>query len=107
MLKRARFSISPMSLIFFLALSVWSGRSIMGQSRSTSVSAIAIKAGIALEPFPHVKETSLLTLPADVPLPEEMTSPKQGSIYAVQLNQERKYWLKQIVATPALRDSLW
>jgi len=79
----------------------------MAQSRGTQVSAIAAKAGIALEPFPHLQGTSLLTLPADVPLPVEMTSPEQGSIYAVQLNQERKYWLKQIVATPALRDSLW
>ena len=107
MSKRARFSISPLSMIFLLALSICTDRSTLAQSPSTYVSSIAAKAGIVLEPLPHLQGTSLLTLPPDVALPEEMTSPKQGSIYAVQLGQEREYWLKQIAATPALRDVHW
>jgi len=63
-----------------LALSICTDRSTLAQSPSTYVSSIATKAGIVLEPLPHLQGTSLLTLPPDVALPEEMTSPKQGSI---------------------------
>src|SRR6266403_3253005 len=107
MLKRARYRTSWMSVISLLTLSACAGRTLMAQSPSTYASAIAAKAGVVEEPFPHLRGTSLLTLPTGVPLPEALTSPKQGSIYAVQLGQEREYWLKQIAATPALRDNLW
>ena len=79
----------------------------MAQSPGTDVSAIATKEGIVQKPFPHLRGTSLLTLPTEVPLPKEITSPDHGSIYVAQLRQEQEYWLKQIAATPALRDKLW
>jgi len=106
-MKLVKYRKSCMSLIFFLFFSVSRGQGPMAQSPSAHVAAMAAKAGIVQEPFPHLRGTSLLTLPTDVPLPEALTSPKQGSIYAVQLGQEREYWLKQIAATPALRDNLW
>src|SRR6267378_1772696 len=106
-MKLVKYRKSYMSLIFFLFFSVSRGQGPMAQSPSAHVAAMAAKAGIVQEPFPHLRGTSLLTLPTDVPLPEALTSPKQGSIYAVQLGQEREYWLKQIAATPALRDNLW
>lgn len=59
------------------------------------------------EPFPHLKDTAPLLPLKQAPWPKAMTYPQSGNIYAVQLQEENSYWLKEIAATPHLRDEVW
>ncbi len=105
--KRNLPKIGLILLIAIVGLCARPARQFMAQSPEPYVSALAAKEGIVQEPFPHLEGTAPLTLPPDTPLPEQWISPRRGEIYAQQLNQEQTYWLKQIAATPAMRDRLW
>ena len=94
----------------FVVLALTYGAALPGlsaQARDAAVEQIADQAGIVLQPVAHLQGTSLLTLPSGISRPNGMTSPKSGSIYVEQLQEESDYWLKMTRATPALRDEKW
>jgi cephalosporin-C deacetylase-like acetyl esterase len=94
-------------LLALLALHCAGLPKVSAQLQDDPARQIADQAGIALEPVPHLRDTSVLVLPSGLSRPEAMTSPKEGSIYVEQLQEENDYWQKATDATPALREKKW
>ena len=105
--EKRRASENVLSLvILFLGVGM-RGAGVLGETRNALVSTIAVNAGVVEEPSSHLRGTAPLTLSKDVAHPVDMTSPRLGSIFVIELRQANQHFLRQIASTPALRDKIW